>query len=222
MDLLKKALAFPMYGAVVWLVWVISLQAGPEGVLATGTGIVLLGFAGWTYGLAQQSRRRLGYGAAILGLAAAILVLPTIGRASPAANAALEFGTEPFTPARLESLRAERRPVFVNMTAAWCVTCLVNERIALSPEPVRRAFADHNVAYLKGDWTRGDPAVTAFLKAHDRDGVPLYVLYPSGLGEPSVLPQILTEADMLARLSKLGGWRSPSSVASQDVLTRAH
>ena len=97
--------------------------------------------------------------------------------------------------------------MFVNMTAAWCVTCLVNERVALSPDPVRRAFADHNVAYLKGDWTRADPAITAFLRGHARDGVPLYVLYPPG-ADPVVLPQILTQTEVLSQLNKLGGQRS--------------
>ena len=203
MDVLKSAMAFPMYAAAAWLVWVISLQAGPDGVLATAAGLVLLGFAGWAYGLAQQSGRRLGYGAALVGLALAIAVLPKISSATPATAPVAESGVEPFTAARLEALRAEGRPVFVNMTAAWCVTCLVNERLALSPEAVRRAFAEHKVAYLKGDWTRGDPAITAFLKDHARDGVPLYVLYPSGRAEPAVLPQILTAADMLDRLGKL-------------------
>ena len=205
MDVLKSVMAFPMYAAAAWLLWVISLQAGPDGVLATAAGLVLLGFSGWAYGLAQQSGRRLGYAAAIVGVLVAVAVLPALGRAEPGAVKALDAGIEPFTPARLDALRAEGRPVFVNMTAAWCVTCLVNERIALSPEPVRRAFAERRVAYLKGDWTRGDPAITAFLRAHARDGVPLYVLYPSGREEPAVLPQILTEADMLDRLSKLGG-----------------
>lgn len=90
------------------------------------------------------------------------------------------------------------------MTAAWCVTCLVNERVALSPEKVRAAFVRYGVAYLKGDWTRGDPAITAFLRDHARDGVPLYVLFPAGNAEPTVLPQILTEATMLSELGKLG------------------
>ena len=205
MDMLKNLMAFPMYGAAVWLLWVVSLQAGPDGVLATSAGLVLLAFAAWAYGLAQRSGRRIGYGAALVGLVLALAVLPTLGSATPVAASAADSGFEPFTPARLEALRAEGRPVFVNMTAAWCVTCLVNERIALSPEPVRRAFAERKVAYLKGDWTRGDPAITAFLRNHARDGVPLYVLYPSGGAEPAVLPQILTEADMLDRLSKVGG-----------------
>jgi thiol:disulfide interchange protein DsbD len=104
----------------------------------------------------------------------------------------------------LAQLRAEGRPVFVNMTAAWCVTCLVNERVTLSSDAVRQAFSDHHVAYLKGDWTRSDPAITSFLQAFARDGVPLYVLYPGGSAEPSVLPQLLTQADVLGLLSKIG------------------
>ena len=90
------------------------------------------------------------------------------------------------------------------MTAAWCVSCLVNERVALSPAAVRDAFAAHGVAYLKGDWTRGDPEITAYLRDHDRDGVPLYVFYPSGAGEPTVLPQILTQGEVLDQLNKAG------------------
>ena len=204
MDVLKGALAFPLYGAVAWLVWVISLQAGSPGLLATMGGLVLTGFAAWTFGLAQASGRRLGYGAALLAAAVALALLPGITPA-PAVAGPVAEGTEPFTPARLATLRAQGRPVFVNMTAAWCVSCLVNERLALSPEPVRRAFADHRVTYLKGDWTRGDPAITTFLREHARDGVPLYVMYPAGSGAPTILPQVLTESGMLTQLQRAGG-----------------
>jgi thiol:disulfide interchange protein DsbD len=95
------------------------------------------------------------------------------------------------------ALRAGGRPVFVNMTAAWCITCKVNERIALDTEAVRQAFAARNVAVLVGDWTRGDAAITALLRAHQRDGVPLYLFYPAGGGAPALLPQILTEGIVL-------------------------
>ena len=104
--------------------------------------------------------------------------------------------------ARLAALRAEGRPVFVNMTAAWCVTCLVNERVAIGTDPVKQAFARGNVVYLKGDWTRQDPDITTFLRQHGRDGVPLYVYYPAGGGTPEALPQILTEGTVLAILSR--------------------
>lgn len=207
MDVLRGVLAFPMYAAAAWLVWVISQQAGPDGVLAALGGLVLVGFAAWSYGLAQASGGRwLGRGAALAAVALAAALLPALGAAPAAqAEAVSAEGIEPYTPARLASLRADGRPVFVNMTAAWCVSCLVNERVALAPAAVRDAFATHRVAYLKGDWTRGDPAITAFLREHGRDGVPLYVFYPAGSGAPTVLPQILTEAAVLEQLDRAGG-----------------
>ena len=87
------------------------------------------------------------------------------------------------------------------MTAAWCVTCLVNERVAISTDAVRRAFAEHNVTYLKGDWTRQDPQISEYLRENGRDGVPLYVYYPPH-GPPEVLPQILTENVVLDELNR--------------------
>jgi thiol:disulfide interchange protein DsbD len=105
-------------------------------------------------------------------------------------------------PARLDRLATEQRPVFVNLTAAWCITCLVNERVAISSDGVQRAFAARHVAYLKGDWTRQDPSITAYLRENGRDGVPLYVYYPPGDGSPTVLPQILTENVLLGELDR--------------------
>jgi len=208
MDVLRGALAFPMYGAAAWLIWIISLQVGPAGVLATAGGMVLLGFAAWSLGLAQTAGRRgrrLGGGVALAATLAAIALLAGIAAIPPGTAQAATEGAEPFSAARLAALQNEGRPVFVNMTAAWCVTCLVNERLALAPAAVKRAFADHNIAYLKGDWTRGDPEITAFLRSHARDGVPLYVLYPPSPAAPEVLPQILTEGTMLDQIAKLGG-----------------
>ncbi len=91
--------------------------------------------------------------------------------------------------------------MFVNMTAAWCVTCLVNERVAIRTDAVQRAFTDRHVTYLKGDWTRQDPQITAYLRENGREGVPLYVYYPPH-GEPAVLPQILTENTLLSELDR--------------------
>jgi len=205
MEVLRQALAFPMYAASAWLVWVISQEAGPAGVLSTATGLVLLGFAAWVLGITQDAvgrGRRVGQSAAAAAFLAALAVLSGIATAPPSpASAAAEEGTEPFTPVRLAALRAEGRPVFVNMTAAWCVTCLVNERIAIGTDPVRRAFADHRVVYLKGDWTRQDPQITNYLRENGRDGVPLYVYYPPH-GQPTVLPQILTENALLSELTR--------------------
>jgi thiol:disulfide interchange protein len=201
MEILKQALAFPMYGGTAWLVWVISQEAGPNGVLAAVAGLVLVGFAGWVYGATQTAAaqpRRFGQAMAMVAVLASLAVLSGI-TAGPV-GAATEASTEAYTPQRLAALRAAGRPVFVNMTAAWCVTCLVNERVAISTDAVRKAFAKADVAYLKGDWTRQDSAITEFLRENGRDGVPLYVFFPAGGGRQEILPQILTESEVLEAL----------------------
>jgi thiol:disulfide interchange protein len=198
MEILKQGLAFPMYGAAAWLVWVISQEAGSNGILATVAGLVLVGFAGWVFGITQTASvqpRRFGQAMAMVAVLAALAVLSGI-TAKPV-GAATESSAETFTPERLAALRSAGKPVFVNMTAAWCVTCLVNERVAISTDAVRQAFATDHVAYLKGDWTRQDPAITAFLRQNGREGVPLYVFFPADGGSPEVLPQILTESEVL-------------------------
>ena len=205
----KQALAFPMYAAATWLLWVVSQEAGPGGVLATAAGLVLLGFAAWAVGLAQSlphanQARRIAQTAALAAGLAALAVLSGIA-AGPAwqPGAVADASAEKFSTARLAALRAAGRPVFVNMTAAWCITCLVNERVALSSPALRTAFAARGVTYLKGDWTRQDPDITAFLRDHSRDGVPFYVYYPAA-GSPDVLPQILTQGDVLAAIGGSG------------------
>jgi thiol:disulfide interchange protein DsbD len=202
MEVFKQALAFPMYGAAAWLVWVVSQEAGPAGVLVTMTGLVLLGFAAWAFGASQAAEtgvRRFGQAAAAVALLIAATILPGVGTSPAAAGPGLAAtdGAEAFSAEKLAALRAQGRPVFVDMTAAWCVTCLVNERVAIRTDTVRQAFAIKGVTYLKGDWTRQDPAITAFLQENGRDGVPLYVYYPGGGGQPEVLPQILTETTVL-------------------------
>ena len=140
MDRLRQGLAFPMYGASAWLVWVVSQEAGPAGVLGTVAGLVLLGFAAWVLGVAQQETgrpRRFAQAVAAAALLAALAVLSGIGAAPPAPAQARSRGAEAYSAARLAALHAEGRPVFVNMTAAWCVTCLVNERVAIATAPVR-------------------------------------------------------------------------------------
>jgi thiol:disulfide interchange protein DsbD len=208
MDILKQALAFPMYGATAWLVWVVSEQSGSAGLLPVLVGLVLIGAAAWSGGLASglgRVGRRVAQGVAVLALVGAGLVLPGLAATSaPAGAVARTDGTEPYTPARLAALRAAGRPVFVDLTAAWCVSCLVNERVALDASDVRAAFAAHDVAYLKGDWTRQDPAISALLRAHGRDGVPLYLFYRPGADTPVVLPQILTPRLVLNELAGSG------------------
>ncbi len=205
MDTLKHLLAFPMYAAALWMVWVASQQTDAAGLAAIFASFLLVAFAAWAYGFGQTRDRPLALNlAALAGAAGGVALLAALAWGAPAARAAggaSADGSEPFSAARLASLRAEHRPVLVDMSAAWCVTCLVNERLALAPRAVRDAFASHRVAYLKGDWTRRDAGITAFLAQYDRAGVPLYVFYPV-VGAPEVLPQILTAGLVLDRVSR--------------------
>ncbi len=111
---------------------------------------------------------------------------------------------EAYSAARLTQLREQGTPVFVNMTAAWCITCLVNERVALGSDVFADAMAAKGVTYLKGDWTNNDPAITEVLKQYETSGVPLYLMFPADSSKPAeVLPQILTESIMLEALERI-------------------
>jgi thiol:disulfide interchange protein DsbD len=206
MEWLRQGFAFPMYAAAAWLAWVLAQQAGPDGLLLVLAGAVLLGFAGWALGLAQRSAgggRLAGRGLAAAAAIAALALLPALAAAPPPA-ARTEAGVEPWSSARVAALQAEGRPVFVNLTAAWCITCKVNEQLVLKTAPVQAAFAGRNLAYLKGDWTNGDAAIGALLREHGREGVPLYLVYPAGGGAPALLPQVLTEGIVLRALDAAG------------------
>jgi len=206
MTTLRQVLAFPMYGAAIWLIWVLSLQAGSDGVLAALAAALLLAFGLWVYGRSQGAnglRRAAGLMTAALALLAVGILVPRAGAGAPPAASPSQsaLGYEPFSAARLQSLRAEGRPVFINATAAWCITCLVNEKVALSGTRLARAFADHKVAALKADWTNQDSEITALLASHGRSGVPLYLYFGPGAEAPVVLPQLLTESTVLAALN---------------------
>jgi thiol:disulfide interchange protein DsbD len=208
MEFVKQLLAFPLYGTVAWLLWVLIQEVGPGDAFAALFGLVLVGFAVWMYErtrFAAPFGRFLGTGLAAAGGVAAIFLaasLSNAGSVAPAGAASQErLQYEPFSPQRLSALEAEGKPVFVNLTAAWCVTCLINERVALDSEAVREAFADHRITSLKGDWTNQNPEITEFLQQFGRSGVPLYLLY-TGKGQPVVLPQILTAASVLDALGK--------------------
>jgi thiol:disulfide interchange protein len=207
MTTLRQVLAFPMYGAAIWLIWVLSLQAGSDGVLAALAAALMLAFALWVYGRSQGAsglRRAAGLVTAALALLGTGILIPRAGAGTPPASAASlsqsALGYEPFSAARLQSLRAEGRPVFINVTAAWCITCLVNEKVALTGTRLARAFADHKVAALKADWTNQDSEITALLASHGRSGVPLYLYFGPGAEAAVVLPQLLTESTVLAAL----------------------
>jgi thiol:disulfide interchange protein len=197
----KQALAFPMYGAAAWLVWVLAQESGSQGLMAALAAMVALAFAAWAWGASRHARPRwrgIGTIAALLGLLAMLAALPLVESGAPAAAASSSaIPSEPYTQARLTELRAQNRAVFINATAAWCITCQVNERVAFSGTRVRDAFAKKHVAYLIADWTNRNAEIANLLQDHGRAGVPLYLYYAPGGGDAAVLPQILTENEVL-------------------------
>jgi thiol:disulfide interchange protein DsbD len=210
MTILKSILAFPMYGSATWLAWVFALQAGVNAEALLLAAAVAAGFAAWAWGLSQQSAKPLAARLwAIAGLLAAGLLASTgaqnaeaPGRSQTAKAAALP--SEGWSQARVDDLRAQGKPVFVDFTAAWCITCQVNERTALATHAVADAFKTTGAVYLKADWTNPDPAIAKALADNGRSGVPLYLVYgPSG--SPQVLPQILTEGVVVNALNKAKG-----------------
>lgn len=188
MERVKNALAFPMFATAVWLVWVLAEQTGPDGVVALLLIFVAVGFAI----LASRWGRAWTIAAVLaLGITAALVWRPLIG-----AERQELLASEPWSATRVAELRSEGRAVLVNFTAAWCVTCKVNEVAALTPR-VANAFTETDTAYLVGDWTNRDAAIAAELAAHGRAGVPLYLYYPADGGAPRVLPQVLSETLVL-------------------------
>ena len=210
MERLKGVLAFPMYGAALWLVWVFTKQGGVNALGLLLTAALLLAFAAWLAGIAQDARQsgRRPVMAATCATIAGVLALGLAGAAAGAARTAdigprREDGAldaQPWSEAAVAQATAAGRPVLVNLTADWCVTCKINERAALSSPRVAQAMKQANAIYLVGDWTRRDDAITRELQAHGRSGVPLYLVYRPGRAEPDILPQLLTEGVVIEAL----------------------
>jgi thiol:disulfide interchange protein len=219
METFQQLLAFPIYGAVAWLLWVLTLQTGTDGLGVALAGLLAIAFAAWLYHKTQTSRqfwRQVCLVGSLSTLVLALTLTPLVEN-SPAPNSqATNSGTtnpstksglawQPYTSDQLERLRQSGQPVFVNFSAAWCVTCLMNERVALSQPEVISAFQEKGVALVKADWTNRDTAITEALNKFGRSGVPLYVLYPRGLdqGEPVILPQVLAPATVQDALKQV-------------------
>lgn len=211
METMKQALGFLLAATVVWLAWVLGQQTGTDGVALLLAALVVQAVGAWVLGKwavmtrSAAVRRAAAIVAAvlILGGAAAAMKLAGSG-APPARQVAVTETWEPYSEARVNELRAEGRPVFVDFGAAWCLTCQVNERVALAATPVLAKFREKNVATLKADWTSRDPAITQALTKLGRSGVPTYVLYskdPSA--PPRLLPEVLTPTLVIDTLDKL-------------------
>lgn len=194
METLKQVLAFPMYLAAAWLAWVLANQRGADAVGLLLVAMVLLALALWWF---ERSRGRgpLRHALTALLTLATLAPLYLLAQVPAAANAATaQEGTVPYGAAKLAELRAANTPVFVDMTADWCITCKANEHTVLAGAAFRAALKHDGAIYMKGDWTNEDPAITAFLQQYHSPGVPLYVVFPKGGGAGRQLPTVLTTA----------------------------
>ncbi|NJD87731.1 MAG: DUF255 domain-containing protein, partial [Betaproteobacteria bacterium] len=209
METFKQVMAFPLFATVVWLAWVLGAQAGNDAVISLLAGLLALGIGAWIYGRWARSEgfARFVFAAAF---AAAGLWLawpgaeaaPERAGAAPASKPG-EIAWQAWSPERLAELRAAGTPVFVDFTAAWCVTCQVNKRVALNREEVVKALAARGVAALKADWTNHDPRITAALAELGRNALPVYALYAPGQAQPKLLPEVLTASLVVDEISKL-------------------
>ncbi len=211
MDVFRKALAFPMYGAAAWLAWVLAQQTTADGLARLFAAAIILALAAWLIGIAQR-RAIEGRRTAVTAVSAGVLTVLAVGAVvwppysepgiAGAAIADAHLDYEPYSRERLADLRAQGKTVFVNFTAAWCLSCQVNERLALSTSGVAEAMDRTGAVYLKADWTRRDAVIAGELARFGRAGVPLYLVYSAKGGEPAILPSLLTEGIVVRALDK--------------------
>ena len=202
---LRQILAFPLYATVAWLVWVLAAQVGTDAVLRIGLVLVLVALALFAWRAWRGAGRPAwSVAGAAAVVAATVAAWPLLTGATPPSDTrrteAASSGWQPYTPARVSALVAEGRPVFVDFTAAWCITCQVNERFVLNDARVRAAFARNDVALVRADWTRRDPEITQALAGLGRNGVPVYVIYRKGR-PPQLLPEVLARETVIGALA---------------------
>jgi thiol:disulfide interchange protein len=201
----RQFMAFPMFATVVWLLWVLGQQSGIDGAAALLMLLVVLALLVWALGLRGRGRAVIGGLSALALLWLGVSIGPNVTRMQETASAG-EISTavqgvawQAWSPERVAALQAEGRPVFVDFTAAWCVTCQFNKRSTLADEGLLKDMAEKKVALLRADWTRRDPAVTAALAQLGRNGVPVYAIYKNG--QPViVLSEVLSVGEVRAAL----------------------
>jgi thiol:disulfide interchange protein DsbD len=197
MEVLKQLTAVPLFGTAIWLVWVYGQLNAPNGVdrmVWLLSGFLVLAIAGWV----------LGRWPAKWGSTIAAVVLIVIALALPLRKPPVEtLVWQPYTEANFATAQATGNPVFIDFTAAWCLSCQVNERVVLKSKDVEKALVKNHVQLLKADWTQYDPAITKELAAVGRSGVPTYVIYPPGkVSNADVLPEFLTKDVVLTAIQK--------------------
>lgn len=207
---LKHALAFPMLAAVAWLIWVLERQAGSAALAAILGCCLLVSFAAWLYGMAQK-RRMMGQRHWALHIATALFILLAVPPLANLKTSADEPGSAQaseaaaavaWSPANVDAIKGQGKPILVNFTASWCITCQVNDRTSLSTQAVKAAMARTDTIYMVADSTKYNPDVEKALSDFGRGGLPLYVVYPADGGKPVVLPQVLTPNIVISALDK--------------------
>jgi len=190
----KEFLAFPIYGSVIWLLWVLGLQAGMGAVAIVLAGMLFLAFVLWL--------TRWHFLVLLLAGSVMVATLMSISETSDNELKNQEISYEnPYSKTALSKLRAEGKAVYIDATAAWCITCQLNKRVVLENANVQAAFAKNNVTLMVADWTRKNPEVTEFLHEFGYDGVPLNVFYPAD-GDPIILPQLLSEKTVIDAITR--------------------
>ena len=199
METLKQVMAFPLYLTAVWLLWVAGKQSGVDTMAAAAAGLVALAL-----GLTLLRGQNLAKFVGVAAMGGALLLAGVRGEAPIGADSAPRSGTVSWSREALNSLRASGTPVFVDVTADWCITCLANEQAVLFTDDMTQTFADAGVTYMVADWTNYDPAIGEFVKEHGRNGIPLYVMYPGDMqSEPMILPQLLTRTIVIEALDRV-------------------
>jgi thiol:disulfide interchange protein DsbD len=189
METLKHGCAFPVFATVVWLLWILGLQTGIEGWLIAAVLLLAVSFSLWLSRFTSRLIRSLAWLLAGVMLLYSSIQVGTMSAAAPASSASAWIA---YDSAVLAATQAQGQAVFVDFTAAWCITCQVNKKVVLETSSVSTLFRTHNVLLMRGDWTTQDPAITEALAAFGRNSVPLYVFYAADGSAPRVLPQILT------------------------------
>jgi len=224
MEILKQAVAVPIFGTVIWLVWVFAQIAGTNALIGLLAAFLLLAIAGWILGRWPGERLPSAFAALVLVAAiaapvAAVRHLSTAGVAAAAGTSQqAASGWEPFTPSLVAKYRAQGRAVFVDFTASWCLSCQVNERVILDSAAVKQHLKDSGVALVRADWTNQDPDITKALAALGRSGVPTYAIYPADpAAQPKVLPEVLTQGIVIEALNSLQNQQRQSANLSRPT-----
>ncbi len=215
MESLKQFLGFLLAATVIWLGWILANQSGPNALIVLLLMLLLVSLAAWIYGrwgslssavFTRWLSRAVATVLVAFGIVGGVVALDAVsyepGRPAHQEQGGLDWRT--FSTAEFDQLRRNGRPVFIDFTAAWCLSCQVNERVALSSEKVRNKFKDLNITALKADWTNRSEEITHALASYGRNSVPLYVLYGSEPSDdPIILPEILTPGIVLEALEKI-------------------